>query len=112
MFKKGHHRAPRGCKNHLEELKINQEDIRLLSRMIETLNAQKEALEDQVRHLRSQLGSEDVTEELSVAQIRAQMRRTTPDVVKCAIGEGPTMLLPVGNNRARNVKRRPSWAIN
>jgi hypothetical protein len=111
MFKRGNHRAPRGCRNHLDEIATLTEDIRIMSRLIERATAERMAAEADLRALRTEFGVDAPTEVLSVAQIRAQMRRTAPVVVPVVTEEGSTMLLPVGNNQARKVKRQaPSWA--
>lgn len=110
MFKKGAHRAPRGCRNHLLELTMLTEDIKTMSRLIEKVTAERTALEAEVRALRTELGVDAPTEVLTVAQIRAQMRQTTPVAVPVITDKGSTMLLPVGNNKTRKVKRVPSWA--
>jgi hypothetical protein len=111
MFKKGAHRAPKGCKDHLGEITTLTEDIRLMSRLIERVTAQRTVLEEEVRRLRIELGVDAPTEVMTIAQIKAHMRRTTPVEVPVVTEEGSTMLLPVGNNKTRKVKRRAtSWA--
>lgn len=110
MSRRARHKAPKGCCDHLHDLATAQADIKLMSRLIEKVNAEKDALRRQVRSLRAELTGEAITEELSLAQIRAQMRRTAPFSVKVIIPNGPTMMLPVGTTRARRA-HRPSWAI-
>lgn len=110
MSRKAKHKAPRACCQHLADLETAQGDMKLMSQLIEKANLERLRLERQVRSLRAELTGESVTEELSLAQIRAQMRQTTPDVVPVTTPEGSTMLLPVGKSRTRRA-RRPSWSV-
>ncbi len=82
-----------------------------MSGLIEKINAERDALRRQVRSLRAELTGEEITEELSLAQIRAQMRRTAPHSVKLITEKGSTMLVPVGTNRTRRARLVPSWAM-
>ena len=110
MSRRARHKAPHQCCHHLHDLEVAQGDIKIMSGLIERINGEKDRLERQVRMLRAELTGETVTEELSVAQIRAQMRRTAPEAVPVTTVEGRTMLLPVGrSNRSRRVRPVPSW---
>lgn len=113
MSRRAKHRRKQCC-GHFTELQTAHSDIRLMAGMIEKLADQKQTLERQVRALRKELRGEtpdtEVTRPISLTEIREQMRKTIPPVVPVTAPNGSTMLLPVGNNRARRV-RRPSWAV-
>lgn len=111
MSRRARHKAPKQCCTHVDELATAQGDIRLLSDLVERINADRDSLVRQVRALRAELTGQTETETLSRAQIRAQMRRTAPDAVPASTVEGRTMLLPVGrSDKARPARPRSVWA--
>lgn len=108
MSRRARHKRHHQC-DHLHDLEVAQADIKVMSGLLQKVDQEKHRLERQVRMLRAELKGETVTEELSLAQIRAQMRRTAPVAVPVTTPEGSTMLLPVGNKGTRRVQR-PTWA--
>ncbi len=114
MSRKARHRRDgdhRKCCAHLQDLKTAEDDIKLMSGIIEKINYDRMALENQIKELRAELTGEEITEELSVAQIRAHMRNTAPAVVPIVDHRGFTMWLPVGKPKTRRVRPVPTWAV-
>jgi hypothetical protein len=111
MSRRARHKAPHRCCAHLHDLKTAQGDIKLMSGIIEKINSDRSALENRIKKLQAELTGEEVTEELSVAQIRAHMRNTAPAVVPITDHRGFTMWLPVGKPKARRVRPVPTWSV-
>lgn len=110
MSRRARHKAPKQCCTHVSDLETAQGEVSLLTELISKISNERDALQRSVWALRRELTGEQPTEILSQAQIRAQMRRTAPDVVPVTTVDGSTMLLPVGrSNRTRRVRPVPSW---
>jgi len=110
MFRRGRHRAHPGCVDHLRDLATAKSDLKWMSGHIERLTDDLSRATAQLRSLQQELGTECPTEPLPVAELRDQIRRNAPEMIKAHTVEGFTIMLPVGSTRARHV-RRPSWAL-
>lgn len=111
MFRRGRHRAPRQCADHLGELTRIRRDLQWFKDQCSALNKETDHLRAQIKMLQKELGSEDPTKPLPVAELRARMAAQAPAMIKARTVEGFTIMLPVGNRRTRRVRPVPSWAL-
>lgn len=77
-------------------------DLRWMSGHIENLTRELERSTAQLRALQGELGTEEPTRPLSVAELKSRLRRQAPDMIKARNPQGFTIMLPVGNRQARH----------
>jgi hypothetical protein len=111
MFRRGRHRAPKHCTDHLAKIAEQEKDLKWYQQCHERFVDDINALKDQIHRLQTELGSEDPTEPIPVHQLRNQLRQHIPHSVKVVTENGSMMLLPVGHTRTRRVRPAPSWAL-
>lgn len=108
-MRRGRHRASKQCADHIREIARANADLKWFKDQCGALNREVDRLRGKLGALQRELGTEDPTHPIPVAELRAEIRSRAPEMIKGRTAEGFTILLPVGSGRAR--RHRPSWAL-
>ena len=109
IFKRGKHRAARGCKDHVQQIARHHAEIKAIEEIMAKLSDDRDAVHRENERLHMEINIlrlSPVTKPLPVIPGAAAMIKSS--TVPVALG--PSMLVPVLDGRQRDHK--PNWAVN
>lgn len=108
IFKRGRHRAPRGCHDHVIQIARHNREIEICEQIMCKLSDDRDSLQRENQRLRRQVAAlkfAPVTEPLPPVLPAADMIHPTAMMVPL----GPSVMVPATDRRNRD--HRPNWAL-